>query len=366
MLTMRKKVFFILVALVVCVSSCREEKTGVSHIVINTVDGVRAMSDIIDTAYYIPLHVTKESSLSTANKLLYSDGQYFVFDMRFSKISVYDSNGRLSYVLDEHGHGKGEYLEIRNFTVTDGKLFVIDNFLHKIHVYSGKTGKYIASKDIELIPSDIVALDDGDFLLSVIPNGEKFSIDQDKSLVFRTDTNFTVKESYFPYVHGYAEPLSRYSYFSKSDGKVLFSSFGFDGFAEFASGGGEAKVVAMDLNNPLPKESRNERENYDKDYQYVLGTPLMVGKYIYFEVAKGAVSQSYVYDTNDGKLYGNGKSAGLKMAYIIGCNGENFVGYVPDLGYYESIVKYGFAEADSVTLSILKKGGSAFVLYKLK
>lgn len=363
---MRKNVFFILVILAVCVGSCSEERTESLHFAINTGYGVCSMSDIIDTAYYIPLQVTKESSLSTANKLLYSDRQYFVFDMRFSKISVYDSKGRLSYVLNEQGHGKGEYLEIRNFTVAGGKLFVIDNFLHKIHVYSEKTGKYIASKDIELIPSDIVALDDGDFLLSVIPNGEKFSIGQSKSLVFRTDSNFTVKESYFPYDDGYAEPLSRYFYFSKSDGKVLFSSFGFDGFAEFGSGGGEAKVVAMDLNNPLPKESRNERENYGKDYQYVLGTPLMVGEYIYFEVAKGAVSQSYVYDTSDGKLYGNGKSAGLKMAYVIGCDGENFVGYVPDLGYYESIVKYGFAEADSATLGILKKGGSALVLYKLK
>ena len=50
MLTMRKKVFFILVALVVCVICCREEKKGVSHNLINKGDCVRAKSDIIDTA----------------------------------------------------------------------------------------------------------------------------------------------------------------------------------------------------------------------------------------------------------------------------------------------------------------------------
>ena len=353
-------------ALLVCVCSCKEESKEAYHIAIDTEDGVEAMSDIIDTAYYIPLQVTKKSALSTANKLLCSGGQYYIFDMRFSKISVYDSTGRLSYVLDNHGHGKGEYLEIRNFTIADGKLFIIDNFSHKIHIYSAKTGRFITSKKMDLIPSDMVALGSGDFLLSVVPNGGKFSINQKQYLVFRTDSSFNVKDSYLAYEDGYAEPLSRYCYFSESADKVIFSSFGFDGFTEFNRGGNEIKVVAMDMKNAIPNDVRNKKESYDGEYQYVLGTPLMCNDYIYFEVSKDNVSQSYVYDTNDDRLYGNGETSGLRMAYILGSDGENFISYVPDMGYYESIADYGFPRADSVTLENLRNGGGALMLYKLK
>lgn len=324
------------------------------------------VEDIIDTIIYLPLQVTGESVLSRVHKIVTDDSLFFLADFNHSRISVYGRSGSLRYVLDKRGHGKGEYLEIRNFTVNGDKLYVIDNFMHKIHVFNKNTGAYIESKKNAITASDIIGLDGEDFLLSVIPNGQPWSLEQKNCLVFRTDRNFVVKESYFPYDKDYKEPLSRYSYFKQADdGHVIFSSFAFDGY--YKIGDGNIEEVSINVSNTLPAEKRGEIENYNSDaYQFVAETPIICGKYAYIETTKGNKRESHVYDLENDRLYGNGSDSAVKMRFIIAHGYNCFITYIPDIKYYESLTPFGLKKADEQTEMLLEKGGSALIFYKMK
>ena len=118
------------------VLSCTEKKKEMPMpdkvIEMDRVDGY--MNEIIDTVMYLPLEKTEQSVLSRVNKLLSYDSLYFLADFNYSKIAVYTHTGKLKYVLNKRGHGRGEYLEIRNFTVHGDKLYTIDNFQSKINI----------------------------------------------------------------------------------------------------------------------------------------------------------------------------------------------------------------------------------------
>lgn len=181
------------------VLSCTEKKKEMPMpdkvIEMDRVDGY--MNEIIDTVMYLPLEKTELSILSRVNKLLSYDSLYFLADFNYSKIAVYTHAGKLKYVLNKRGHGRGEYLEIRNFTVHGDKLYTIDNFQNKINIYNKETGEYIESMPTEIVASDIVAFGKNEFLLTSIPNGQPQSKEQPENLVFLTDEDFQVKDAYF-------------------------------------------------------------------------------------------------------------------------------------------------------------------------
>lgn len=364
---MRTKLLLLSFCLCLLVSCNKNKELPLSNsreISIGTPDG--SVEDIIDTIIYLPLQVTGESALSRVHKIVTDDSLFFLADFNHSKISVYGRSGCLKYVLDKRGHGKGEYLEIRNFAVNGDRLYVIDNFMNKIHVFNKNTGTYIESKKNNVIASDIIGFDGEDFLLSVVPNGEPWSIEQQNYLVFRTDRNFVVKESYFPYDKDYKEPLSRYSYFTPADdGHAIFSSFAFDGYYEID--GDNIEKVSINVSDPLPIEKRGEIENYSSDAcQFVAKTPMICGKYAYIETTKGNKQESQIYDLENDRLYGNGSDSAIKMRFIIAHDNNSFIAYIPDIKYYESLTPFGLKKADERTEMLLRKGGSALIFYKMK
>lgn len=222
------------------------------------VDGY--MNEIIDTVMYLPLEKTEQSVLSRVNKLLSYDSLYFLADFNYSKIAVYTHTGKLKYVLNKRGHGRGEYLETRNFTVHGDKLYTIDNFQSKINIYNKETGEYIESMATDIVASDIAAFGENEFLLTSIPNGQPQAKEQPENLVFLMDEDFQVKDAYFPYEKDYCEPLSRYSYFSTTDSSVIFSSFLYDGCAEMMKSNGHGiHTVQMNLKYPIPEGQRTKR-----------------------------------------------------------------------------------------------------------
>lgn len=353
------------------VLSCTEKKKEMPMpdkvIEMDRVDGY--MNEIIDTVMYLPLEKTEQSVLSRVNKLLSYDSLYFLADFNYSKIAVYTHTGKLKYVLNKRGHGRGEYLETRNFTVHGDKLYTIDNFQSKINIYNKETGEYIESMATDIVASDIAAFGENEFLLTSIPNGQPQAKEQPENLVFLMDEDFQVKDAYFPYEKDYCEPLSRYSYFSTTDSSVIFSSFLYDGCAEMMKSNGHGiHTVQMNLKYPIPEGQRTKKESYDSStaYAFVSQTPIACKHYWYVDVTKDRKLESFVYDTHEDKLYRNDESSMNKMAFIVGSDDRHFISYVPDKAYYDELVKYGLHRADSLTETSLAQGGSALVLYTVR
>lgn len=324
---------------------------------------------IMDTVTYLPLEISENATLSKVHKLLADDSLYFLADFNYSKIAVYTHQGKLKYVLNKRGHGLGEYLEIRNFTVDESRIYTIDNFQNKINIYDKNTGRYIESKPTDVIASDIISFGKDCFLLTAIPNGQTWAMEQSKEMTFMTDRNFKVTNRFFSYEKGYCEPLSRYFYFSSTDSSVIFSSFRFDGCTEIMkSEKQDTRSILMQLRKPIPNELRTKIESYENSstYEFVAQTPIICKKYWFIEVTHDGKSECYVYDWLTGKLYGNDEQAVDKMAFIVGSDSKHFISYVPDKAYYNELVKYGLHKADSLTETYLQQGGSALVLYGMK
>lgn len=361
---MKKNLILILVAC--CLFSCME--TPKSHTVkeISLKETNGSIEEIIDSVVYIPLAVNEQSALSQVHKIIIDDSLIYLGDFNNSKLSVYNKSGNIKYALDKRGHGKGEYLEIRNFTIANDKLYAIDNFKNEINIFNKNTGVYIESKKTDIIASDIVALNGGnEFLMAVIPNGHEWSIDQERYLVFRTDQDFKTTEALFPYDKDYYEPLSRRNYFSQIDNGVIFSSFAFDGYYKVQKN--DIQKVCIVQDNNIPNDKINDIDSYtNKKYKYITNTPIVCNNYIYTEVNNNGITQSYVYDNKNKKLYENRKDAQIKMTFIIGNDKDAFICYIPDIRFYKEMIKYGLKSADSPTEDFLNNGGSALVLYKMK
>lgn len=359
-----KKNVVLLTALLVGMAACKEtsEPGGRQEISMKELKG--SIEDVVESVTYLPLNITEQSALSRVHKMVVDDGLYFLADFNNSKLSVYDKAGNVRYVLDRRGHGKGEYLEIRNFTTSGKRLYTIDNFKNEINIFDKSTGEYIETKKSSVIASDIVALNDNKFLMTAIPNGHKWAVEQDKYLVFEVDGNFKVKNSYFPYGSDYIEPLSRYSYFSKAGGKVVFSSFGSNGYCLMQDG---TEQVHVNLDSPIPADGISEQDNYSNNrYQYVSQTPIMCNRYVYMEINDKGINKCYVYDTQTNSLYSNGDDAKIKMSFVVGSDNEAFICYIPDAKYYSALKSSGLKSAGSAVEEKLNNGAAALVLYKMK
>lgn len=353
------------------VTACTNHKTATIEadkvMDINTIDGY--MDEVVDTVIYLPLEMTDNSALSRVQKIWADDSLYFLADFNYSKIVAYTHEGQLKFVLNKRGQGPEEYLEIRNFTVDGGKLYTIDNFQNKIFIFDKNNGDFIDSKQTNIIASDLVALDNGQFLLTAIPNGKGWKTEQAKNLVFLTDENFNVKNTFYPYQQDYCEPLSRYAYFSATDSSAIFSSFLFDGYTEFKKADGTIlQKVEMELEHHIPEEQKGELESYDgsSNYEFVSQCPIACKQYLFVSVTKDKKMESYIYDARKEKLYGIDEASHKKVAFIIGSDKEHFISYIPDKAYYDELVKYGLQKADSLTETHLEQDGSALVLYKMK
>lgn len=322
------------------------------------------ISDKVVNVEYIPLELTENSRFGRVNKVVVENGLVYIWGYFQPKVVVYDLSGNVEFVLDKKGRGPGEYYEITNFAVDGENLYTVDLQQCRLHIYDCRTGSYKESKPLPFHVSSIEVLDNGDFLLAFIPGlmGLPNNLPPTRHLIFHTDSDFNIKESLLSYEEDYGE-MGKLNYFTRADGKILFSSYLFDGYVEFDSKDGEHRIVAVNLEDSMPMKDRLDMEAWNSNPRQVIhDVPLKCDGYVMMAIAQSDYYH-YFYDPDSGRfLHNSYEDAHNFVMPPISSYQDKFVSFLESYEYYESFVEHGGQRMSPECEERLKKGETVMVL----
>lgn len=121
------------------------------------------LDDYADSVWAIPLETTAESIIGHITKMQLSDSAFFISDYQTNLIKVFDRQGHYLYNIGSVGNGPFEYVQPTDFVVFNNKVFVLDQFQHRLIVY-GHDGKGLKEYRIPFYCIQIGVIDDNTFL----------------------------------------------------------------------------------------------------------------------------------------------------------------------------------------------------------
>lgn len=327
--------------------SCSDKQAEGDAVVIPFADMENAAyselpDNIFEEAEYIVLAPeAPEYALSGIDKVVVSDGKYYVLDMIGGTVTSYDSDGAPIFKLNRKGRGSGEYLMISDFAVgDDGDYYILDGRKDQLLHYLAD-GTYSESTDIPFQASGFTLLDNGKWLwdLSVWDdsefagkrmvvtdaslNAETSMLEYDKALA---DPNFEFPSAGFNSAGKsilYHRPVSDYVYRLNQNGEITGSWF-FDFGAKAVPDGIKAHV----------------EENLEQFSKY---NTMIKSVYIDDNTAIGSLFtgaiNDFIINIKDGIVYSPDEDFGRMMlisvsdgkaVYYIVPDGESIPGFVPE------------------------------------
>lgn len=147
-----KTYLILLLALIVisCSSKVEEDFVNDKLLSLKTESTPLALSDLVDSVQFVPFENGRQCMLSYAKKTLVRKGLVYVLDQQpLPTIKVFDLNGKYIRNIGRIGHGRGEYVDIDDFTINElgDSVFILCN--NMVNVYS-QEGAFLFTKDIDM------------------------------------------------------------------------------------------------------------------------------------------------------------------------------------------------------------------------
>lgn len=147
----------------------------------------------------IPLETKDNSLIGNIKKGIVKNEFIFILDNMLQSLYSFDIKGNFLGKIGKRGQGPNEYIEIRDFDVTDSLLYTLD--FREIHTYNAKTHNYIESwsviQSISFNPSDLVVYDKTNYYLWA-SNPDSWN-KEERHYRLKRVLNRKVKEEYFEY-----------------------------------------------------------------------------------------------------------------------------------------------------------------------
>lgn len=133
------KVFYFIICILIFYQ-CKNTKNIQEYPTLNVTiegdfQGIPADS-LFSSVTYIPLETSKHSLLASMNKVQIHDSTIYILDKKQEIIFAFDSDGKYKNKLDKHGRGRGEYLSLDDFFITDSIIYILASDQQKISVYN--------------------------------------------------------------------------------------------------------------------------------------------------------------------------------------------------------------------------------------
>lgn len=367
---MKKHLNLILCTLCILLCACHQQggtvKTFGNYKISATIDTL--LPSCVDTFRYLPLRGSDKHPVRQITKLETTANKLFLFDKKSHRIIAYDTKGNFLYELDKRGKGKGEYLEIANFTATERYLYTLDNYRHKMNVYDATNARFVKEIALPYSVWDVEAFSDNDFLFTFLNTNKHASSNYSQPLyaVWRTDSLMNVTGEYIPYEKDYAEMIGKPYYFMKSGDKIAFHLFRDNGYYVFSKQG-EPHFVAVTSADPIPDTNKCEYQDaLDHGYTFLTMPPIQVGGSILAQISHDGYEETVMLSKD--------KPSACNPEYnsrnnIIGCCGiykGEVIGSITDFSFYQDLVSSGLQAADSHAEQLLKSGGTCLLFYKMK
>lgn len=101
---------------------------------------------------YIYLEDTEESFITRTferlAKLVVEDERLYILDSRKNgTIFCFDLDGKFLFKINDVGSGPDEYLEVRDFSIHDGKIYLLEAPRNQLFIYDAENGAYLGKSD---------------------------------------------------------------------------------------------------------------------------------------------------------------------------------------------------------------------------
>ena len=138
-----KDVLFVLFACLLV--SCSKQPAVSSAGMTIGVETNASIEEFIEEVTLVPLETNDECLLGELEKIHESDGCLYISDQRKAAVFVFDKSGKYLYKIERRGNGPEEYVEVSDFDVKDGVVYVLSNPSKRILAYdeNGKCVKTI-------------------------------------------------------------------------------------------------------------------------------------------------------------------------------------------------------------------------------
>ncbi|MGE4569011.1 MAG: 6-bladed beta-propeller, partial [Bacteroidales bacterium] len=121
-------------------------------------------SEVIELDHYVPLETNDSCLFGDIKKILIKEDLIFVMDKANKTIMIFDQTGKFKAKIDHAGNGPGEYLQINDFDVKNGLVYLYD-IKSKMLIYT-LNGEWITTKDMAVVFSEFSICKDGSFFIS--------------------------------------------------------------------------------------------------------------------------------------------------------------------------------------------------------
>lgn len=112
---------------------------------------LKSSSDLFKKIEVIPLETNDKSLISKADKVLFSNNQWFVLDKSQDKLFIFDNKGYFIRSFKRKGRGKGEYFKLADFNIdSNNNLEILDYYTIKTY---DQQFKFISS--VRLVENEI-------------------------------------------------------------------------------------------------------------------------------------------------------------------------------------------------------------------
>jgi hypothetical protein len=259
-------------------------------------------ANYIDTVEYILLEAHPDGLFREIDKLIVKNDKIFIFDfIGRNQVLVFDRNGKFLYKTGNRGRGPKEYIQLRNFTVDDKFIYLIDNIKHELLLHDIQNGNFITKKTLPFVVYDMAVFDNGNYIFSwAVVDGAILSPGQQPYRIYITDSDMNIKNSIFPTNENDCSVLSRFSYLTHSKGYFVFNTLVSDSIAVFDRKAPDSvKVYHIDFKNrKAPLEAKNDPERLS-GFHYLSETPIMTPKYMIGQFNEDKYGgQPFIYDLN--------------------------------------------------------------------
>lgn len=330
------------------------------------VDSASPLSVLVDSIEYVPLEAGTDGLFRSIDKCIKRNGKYFIFDfLGKNQVLVFDSCGKFLFPVGRKGHGPGEYTRIRNFTVGDEYIYLLNNDAKCVMIYDQK-GNYIEQKNISFMAFDLAVCGNKNFLFSWHRN--KGGIDNEELYkIILTDKNMKTLKKMLPIEENDCEDMSKRYYFTSDGGSIIFHTFYNDEVYQFNRQNGNLDTVYRIL-LPEPMIPQNKRNSYENvgEYNYLSQTPFFSSGYIVGQFIFKKGCESYIYHMNNRKIYTSQASDSVLIYMPLFLNDQEIISYLPSYSWYEYAISQGFKKLPSYWEEKLKEGEYILVKYKLK
>jgi hypothetical protein len=323
------------------------------------------LSAVIDSISFLPLIEQDDFVFANINKLIMKGKYIYLMDMWVSNsLLVFDNTtGAFVRKIGTRGNGGEEYNYLKDFDVDSEHIYLYDR-RRRILKYDLQ-GNFIEAKEIPFGVNAFKILENRKYLFALGENADN------QYQVVRTDSDFNVEASFFPFPFEYDERrgiLDRDNIFQMVDGVIFYSKHHSDTVYTFSKEGDFIGGVLFDFGQKtLPERLRRDTDEFAmgterRNFNFFEETPFKVNQlWIGGSMSNEGYYATFVY--GNGKYYIYRRNDYTNAVLPVFANSKYIVGWMT-IGVYNHLKNK--PPLDSKAMAVLEEGGHILCFYHLK